>query len=194
MRLVAALGNPGKEFTETRHNAGWRALDRFCTLWPGGEVSWTMDKKRKAAVARVSDDRGDVLLAKPQTFMNLSGEAVGALASFYKISPHDVILVHDDIDILLGTARLSVDSGPAGHHGVESVIAHLGTKKFPRIRIGIKPPPEVPLGPGAAFVVGRFRQEEEALLAPVIDRVAKALVPLLLGRIEETRKTLAGEG
>lgn len=194
MRLVVALGNPGKEFADTRHNAGWRALDRFCALWPAGGVSWTMDKKRKAAVARVNDARGDVLLAKPQTFMNLSGEAVGALASFYKISPHDVILVHDDIDIALGTARLSLDSGPAGHHGVESVIAHLGTKKFPRIRIGIKPPPDVPLAPGAEFVTGRFRKEEEALLAPVIERVARALAPLLAGRIEETRNTLAGEG
>lgn len=194
MRLVAALGNPGKEFADTRHNAGWMALDMFCAQWPGGEVSWTMDKKRKAAVARLTDERGDVLLAKPQTFMNLSGEAVGGLASFYKISPHDVILVHDDIDLPLGTARLSLDSGPAGHHGVESVIAHLGTKKFPRIRIGIKPPPDMPLGPGAEFVIGRFRKEEEAQLAPVIERVAAALTPLLLGRIEETRKTLAGEG
>ncbi len=193
MRLIVALGNPGAEHADTRHNAGWRAIDRFCALWPEGGVSWTMDKKRKSAVARLADERGDVLLAKPQTFMNLSGEAVGALASFYKIPPHDVILVHDDIDITLGTARLSADSGPAGHHGVESVIAHLGTKKFPRIRIGIKPPPELSIARDAAYVTGRLQPEEEALLAPVIDRVAKALTPLLLGRLEDARKTLAGE-
>ncbi len=191
MRLVVALGNPGAEHEGTRHNAGWMALDRFCAQWPDGPVSWSMDAKRKAMVARLRDARGDVLLAKPQTFMNLSGEAVGALASFYKILPADVVVIHDDMDLPLGTVRLSVGSGSAGHHGVESVIAHLGTKEFPRFRIGVRPPPDVPMVGGADFVLGRFSDAERALLDAVLDRVAAALTALLAGTAADAREKLA---
>lgn len=191
MRLIIGLGNPGSEHAETRHNAGWLALDRFAALWPEAAGGWTMDKKRKAEVLRLRHERGDVLLAKPQTMMNLSGEAAAALVSFYKLSPADVIVVHDELDLPLGTARLSTDSGAAGHNGVASVIAHLGTKAVTRIRIGIRP--ERPYGDGAEFVLGRFGAEERAALAPVLGRVAAALAELLAGHPQKARQALAGD-
>jgi PTH1 family peptidyl-tRNA hydrolase len=133
MKLVIGLGNPGKQYQTTWHNVGFLALEQ---LKPS---NW---KHSDSCMADTTDWRhGDskVILAKPQTFMNNSGDAVGALARYYKIEPKDIVVVHDEIDLPLGTVRVSRDASAAGHRGVQSIIDALGTKNFVRVRLGIRP-------------------------------------------------------
>ncbi|MGB0581589.1 MAG: aminoacyl-tRNA hydrolase [Limisphaerales bacterium] len=132
LHLIAGLGNPGREYERTRHNAGFLLVERLAESW---SANWNAEKKFKAEVAKANDRR--TLLAKPQTFMNLSGEAVGALQKFYRVPPVNVLVVVDDADLPLGKIRLRPDGSPGGHHGLESVEKHLGTRAWPRLRLGI---------------------------------------------------------
>lgn len=171
MRIVVGLGNPGKEYARTRHNAGWLALDKAAALWPGEPISWKMEKKWNAEVAKLGRD---VLLVKPQTFMNRSGESVGALLHFYKAKPDQLLVVHDELDLPLGTLRLVRNRGAAGHHGVESVAAVLGTKDFSRLRIGVAP--AVKNKEGADLVLDGFSRSEAALLTPTLQAAAEQIL------------------
>lgn len=137
MKLIVGLGNPGKEYEKQRHNAGFLFLD-----WLTGEESlnWSLESRFNSEVASWSTNEEKVLLVKPQTFMNESGEAVQSLISYYKLSPADVLLVHDDVDIPLGEFREVYARGAAGHHGVESVQDRLKTSELQRIRLGIGRP------------------------------------------------------
>lgn len=136
MKLIVGLGNPGKKYESTWHNVGFLALDE---LAKDGFDNFKEEKKFKALVSSGMIGSEKVLLVKPQTFMNNSGESVQAIAHFYKVSPEDVIVVHDEFDIELGKIRISHDSSAAGHNGIKSIISHLGTQEFTRVRIGIKP-------------------------------------------------------
>jgi peptidyl-tRNA hydrolase, PTH1 family len=139
MKLIIGLGNPGKKYAGTRHNAGFMAVDAFAK-----EIGteWKADAKRKALVATAIIGGEKIILAKPQTFMNLSGEAAAALASFYKAAPEDILLVHDDMDLDIGRIQFKNGGSPAGHNGVASVYERLGTKDIQRLRIGIGRPPD----------------------------------------------------
>lgn len=131
--IVAGLGNPGSDYERTRHNAGFMALDalaKFC----GSNVT---QKRFQALTARVTLDGARLLLMKPQTFMNLSGNAVGAAASFFKLPPERVIVLCDDISLPLGKIRVRGDGSAGGHNGLKSIIAQLGSDAFPRVKIGI---------------------------------------------------------
>jgi len=155
MKLLVGLGNPGGQYETTRHNVGWMALDRLAAEH---RLAFKTDRRFRADVAEMPlPESGErVILAKPLTYMNLSGESVGALARFYKVPPEDVLAVYDEMALPLGQIRVRPGGSAAGHNGVKSLIAHLGTQDFPRVRIGVG----APGGSAIGHVLGAFRKEE----------------------------------
>ena len=139
MKIFVGLGNPGAEYAKTKHNVGFMLADKlFAEL---GADGWR--EKFNALVAETFFEGEKIFLVKPQTFMNLSGEAVGSLTNFYKVSTEDLIVAHDDMDLPVGMIRLRPKGSGGGHHGIESIIQHLGGEKnFSRVRIGIGRPPQ----------------------------------------------------
>ena len=133
-RLIAGLGNPGREYARTRHNAGFMVAERLAER---AGASWSNERKFSARVAKWERDGQRVLLAMPETFMNASGEAVGAIAGFYQVPPQQVLVVVDDADLPFGEIRMRPSGSSGGHHGLESVEQHLATRDYPRLRIGI---------------------------------------------------------
>ena len=131
MKLVVGLGNPEERYKNTRHNLGFEAVDEFVKKMKGEE--WTMEEKFKAEIIKF----GEVIFARPQTFMNHSGMAVSLIANYYKVAPHDVIVIYDELDLPLGKIKVRMGGAAAGHHGVESIIEALGTDQFIRVRLGI---------------------------------------------------------
>jgi peptidyl-tRNA hydrolase, PTH1 family len=168
--LIVGLGNPGKEYTSTRHNVGWRVLDELAR-----RHSLTFDKKEKKSVTATGVIAGKrVILAKPQTYMNLSGEAVRALVDFYKIDTEQLLTISDDLDLPLGTLRLRKSGSAGGQGGLKSIIQHLGSNQnFNRVRFGIGRPP----GKMAVkdYVLGGFKGDDAVLVEEVITRAANAV-------------------
>jgi PTH1 family peptidyl-tRNA hydrolase len=177
-QLIVGLGNPGKDYVDTRHNVGFRVLDELARRY-GLAFGKT---ERKAQIASGVIRGRKVILAKPQTFMNLSGEAVRSLSDFYKVEMARLIVVADDLDIPLGTVRLRKSGGAGGQNGMKSVIQHLGTQEFSRLRFGIGRPP----GKMQArdYVLSSFKGDDGILAAQVIDRAADAVETWLVEGIE----------
>jgi PTH1 family peptidyl-tRNA hydrolase len=167
MHLIVGLGNPGAEYAKTRHNAGFLLVEKLAEQWKSG---WTNERKFAARVAKAERNGSKVLLAEPQTFMNLSGEAVGGLVKFYQLPLEKILIVVDDADLPLGEIRLRPGGGAGGHHGLESVTQHLGSKEFARLRIGIGRKNEVREITG--HVLGKFSVDENALLEKILERAA----------------------
>ncbi len=169
MILIVGLGNPGKEYQNTRHNVGWLVLDTIadCRLQTA-DLNWKTDKRIQAGILKVTIAGKDALLVKPQTFMNNSGIAVKTICNL-KSAISNLIVVHDDIDLAFGTIRVSHDSASAGHKGVQSIIDHLGTKNFWRVRIGIRPSLKSIDTPD--FVLNKFSKEEQKLLPNILQNV-----------------------
>ncbi|MBZ0276533.1 MAG: aminoacyl-tRNA hydrolase, partial [Anaerolineae bacterium] len=166
--LIIGLGNPGKEYENTRHNVGFRVLDELARRY-----GLTFGKKeRKAVVATGMIHGKKVILAKPQTFMNLSGEAVRALTDFYKVEIGRILVVSDDLDIPLGTLRLRKEGSAGGQGGLKSIIQHLGSQSFNRLRFGISRPPGK-MDP-KDYVLQAFRDDDAILATEVVDRAADA--------------------
>jgi len=161
--LIVGLGNPGAEYARTRHNIGFQVTDRLAVRW---RISWALEKKFNARVARVERGERRVLLCQPQTFMNSSGEAVGAVTKFYDIPLSQVLVSVDDADLPLGEIRLRPSGSSGGHHGLESIEQHLGTRDYARQRVGIG------RRDGAreitGHVLGRFSSTEAALMDNVL--------------------------
>ncbi|KJS02001.1 MAG: peptidyl-tRNA hydrolase [Peptococcaceae bacterium BRH_c4a] len=174
MYLVVGLGNPGREYAGTRHNMGFRLVDLL-----SGKLKAPVGKNIfKAYTGRALLSGKTVILAKPQTFMNLSGNSVAALMNWFKIPPSDIVVAYDDLDLPPGRIRLKPDGGHGGHRGMESVIEKLGTGIFPRVRIGIGRPPH----PGyevTDWVLGKPAGEEEHLLGPALEKAAEAVITLI---------------
>jgi PTH1 family peptidyl-tRNA hydrolase len=167
--LIAGLGNPGPEYADNRHNVGFRCLER---LAEGHGLAFRRRQKRaRVASGRICGRR--VVLAKPQTFMNRSGESVSRLASFYKVELEQLLVVYDDLDLPPGTIRLRPSGGSGGHRGVRSIIHQLGSEEFPRLRIGIGRPPGR-MDP-ADYVVQDVSGEEAILYDRVLDRAVGAI-------------------
>lgn len=186
--LIVGLGNPGAEYAKTRHNAGFLAVERLAECW---RASWKLEKKINARVAKMDLDGTRVLLCQPQTFMNLSGEAVGALKNFYQLQPQSELLVAvDDADLPLGEIRLRAGGGNGGHHGLESIEQHLGTNDFARLRLGIG------RAEGAReitdHVLGRFDAGEAALMEKVLVRAADQVECWLAAGIEKAMNQFNG--
>jgi len=140
MKLIIGLGNPGLDYSKTRHNLGFRALNELISRISTDKFGiWKEEKKFQALIAESVLNKEKILLAKPLCFMNNSGQTVKKIADYFKIPCHDILVVHDDIDLPLGEVRLQKSRGSAGHKGVQSIIDHLKTKDFLRVRIGIAP-------------------------------------------------------
>ncbi len=164
---VVFLGNPGKEYEQTRHNAGFLVAAR----WPRARsVTWLQKFKGEWAPLLWNDRR--LLLLRPLTFMNLVGESARALGDFYRLVPESWIAVHDDIDLPFGEVRFQTGGGLGGHNGLRSLKQHLGTDDFHRVRIGIGRPAK---GDVASFVLGRFSPDEEIELERILDRAVGVL-------------------
>ncbi|HCQ31731.1 TPA: aminoacyl-tRNA hydrolase [Candidatus Collierbacteria bacterium] len=171
MKLVVGLGNPGNEYVNTRHNAGFMFVDRFT-----GGVRFSLEGKFEALIYRDKD----VLLVKPQTFMNESGRAVRKIVDFYKLGVNDLILVHDDLDLKLGEYKIQKGVGPKVHNGVSSVEASLPDKNFLRLRIGIDNRDNALYsGSGADYVLGKLGKGEQEMLDEIMEEAADELLVAL---------------
>lgn len=163
-RLIVGLGNPGPEYEKTRHNAGFWFVER---LAEDLKASWQVEPKFFGRIAKM----GDRFLLEPSTFMNRSGQSVAAVARFYKIAPEEILVVHDELDILPGEIRLKQGGGNGGHNGLKDIQAQLGTPNFWRLRLGIGHPRSLGLAQQVAdFVLHPPRKEEQALLDRAVDR------------------------
>lgn len=177
--LIVGLGNPGREYEATRHNAGFWWVEEFARAQG---ASFKADGKFHGLIARAALHGHDVHLLKPQTFMNISGRAVGAVAQFYKIAPANILVVHDELDLPPGSAKLKLGGGHGGHNGLKDIIAHLGTRDFWRLRIGIGHPGE--RGEVSNYVLNAARREEQALIDEAMQR-AQDVAPLIIeGKLE----------
>ena len=158
MYLIAGLGNPTREYEKTRHNVGFEAIDILADK-AGTTVT---EKKHKALYGKGYIGGQKVILAKPQTYMNLSGESIREIADFYKIEPENIIILCDDINLSEGQLRIRLKGSAGGHNGLKNIISHLGPQEFPRIRIGGG---EKPRGMDLAdYVLGRFPKEQQAVM------------------------------
>jgi peptidyl-tRNA hydrolase, PTH1 family len=158
MQLIVGLGNPGKEYQNTRHNVGFLALDYFRKeINQDGACT---KSKFKAEIYELVLDGNKHLLVYPQTYMNKSGEAVGEIMNFYKLSPADILVMHDEVDLPVGVIKFTESSGSAGHNGIKSMIGNLGTQDFRRIRIGVESRENKTMPPTDTFVLQPFKEEE----------------------------------
>ncbi len=178
--IVVGLGNPGAEYVKTRHNAGFLAID-FIADKCGVKIDRL---KFRALTCEVVIGGVRVLLMKPQTFMNSSGEAIGEAASFYKIAPENVIVLHDEISFDPGVMRIRRKGSAGGHNGLKSIISHLGADSFPRIKIGVgtKPSPEYDL---VSWVLGKFSEEDIKKLTELYSSVYSSVDLILHGKIDD---------
>ena len=166
MAIIIGLGNPGKKYTNTPHNIGFEVIDKFAK--GNNFPEFKLSKKFNALIS----ESNKTILAKPETFMNNSGKSVRAITIFYKTK--NIIIIHDDIDLILGDMKISKNSGSAGHKGVQSIIKELGSQDFTRIRIGIQPPKNKP-GNIEKYVLQKFKKKQRELLKPVIPKALKNL-------------------
>ena len=169
LRLIAGLGNPGPDYATTRHNIGFVLAERLAAGW---KAAWKTERKFKARLATVERAGQRVILCQPQTFMNDSGEAVGALARFYQLPPERILVVVDDADLPLGQIRLRREGSSGGHHGLESIEQQLGSRAYPRLRLGIgrrtEDDREI-----TDYVLGRFSAAERLVMTEVVERAAQ---------------------
>jgi PTH1 family peptidyl-tRNA hydrolase len=172
--LIVGLGNPGREYRDNRHNVGFMTLDR---LVQRHKLTGFTKMQSRALITTGSVAGAALVLAKPQTYMNLSGQAVGALVRFYEVPLERLLVCSDDIDLPLGTLRLRPEGGSAGQKGLESIIEHLGTKDFPRLRLGIGRPPGVKAAAG--YVLRDFKGEDLNIIDATLDRAVDAIESFL---------------
>jgi PTH1 family peptidyl-tRNA hydrolase len=175
MKLIVGLGNPGEKYTRTRHNLGFTVVEALARKFQISNPKFQTDKKSNSEILRIKVGNQDVVLVKPQTMMNASGFAVAKLANFYKIKPEEIWVIHDDVDILMGRIKIRQGGAAAGHHGVESIIEHLGTDDFVRFRLGIGHP-----GRGAdtqveKYVLREFDINEAGELKLTIKKAVEAI-------------------
>ena len=169
MKIIVGLGNPTKEYAGTRHNVGFSVIYNISDAYNIPVET----KKHKALIGKGIIEGEKVILAMPQTYMNLSGESVRELVDYYKIDPEEeLIVIYDDINLAPGKLRIRPKGSAGGHNGIKNIIAHLGTQVFPRIRIGVG---EKPKGWDLAdYVLGRFSKEEEPVVREALEKAAKA--------------------
>lgn len=179
IRLIVGLGNPGREYEVTRHNAGFWWVDAFAHAH---QINFRAESKFHGLAGRGVLQGHELHLLKPQTFMNVSGRAVGAVAQFYKIPPEHMLVVHDELDMPPGSARLKLGGGHGGHNGLKDIIAHLGTRDFWRLRIGIGHPGE--RAQVADYVLNAPRPEEAVLIEQAMQRTHEVAHLIVEGKLE----------
>jgi len=171
--LIAGLGNPGRQYKASRHNIGFMLVDRLAAKL---DISFSRVESRSLVCKTKYEDRS-IILAKPQTFMNLSGQAVGALIKFYKIPLENLMIAYDEVDLPFGKLRIRPSGGSAGQKGVISIIDRLGTKDFPRLRLGLGRPPG--RMQAASYVLRDFSQEEMDFLPGILDHGVDAVLTFI---------------
>lgn len=186
IKLVVGLGNPGTEYADTRHNAGFWLLDELAWQW---KAAFKEEKKFFGDTARAKlPAGGEVWLLKPNTYMNRSGQAVQALAQFYKIAPQEILVVHDELDIAPGRIKFKLGGGNGGHNGLKDIQAKLGSTDFYRLRLGIGHPGE--RNEVVNYVLKKPRAEERDLIDQAVRKSADAMPRLLAGEFAEVQNVL----
>ena len=173
MKLVVGLGNPGKQYEKTKHNIGFMVVDAIADSVP--HTPWREEQRAEVCSITVAGEK--VLLVKPQTFMNVSGESVGPLMRYYKIDPSDVYCIYDDMDLPVGKLRIRPNGSSGGHNGIKSLISHLGTENFPRFRVGIGRP--LPQCTVIDHVLAPFSEESQEKVQKGIKDTVKAVLGTL---------------
>ena len=173
MKVIVGLGNPGDRYRQTRHNIGFRCIDLLAERWDI-KVS---ERRAKAVLGRGRRLDREVVLAKPRTYMNRSGDAVGYLVARFGVKPEDIVVIYDEMDLPVGKIRIRPGGSPAGHNGIKSIISELNTPNFPRVRVGIGHPGM--RGEQVSHVLNRFSDEENSEIAEVVQRVSEAMDCLL---------------
>jgi len=179
MVFIVGLGNPGEKLENTRHNAGFMTVDFFAKKNDFPEFE--LEKKYESLISK----KGNILIAKPQTFMNKSGLAVGKITRSYKLKAESLVVIHDDIDLPLGKIKIAKNRGSAGHKGVESIIKVIGNKNLVRIRVGIAPLRGKAKAP-ETFVVKDFAEEEQKIINKTIKKISEALDCFIENGLEKT--------
>lgn len=178
MYIIVGLGNPTDKYKATRHNIGWDAITRI-----SDDYRISLDTKKHKAICGKGFIEGEkVVLAQPMTYMNLSGESVRELVDFYKVSPSEVIVIYDDISLEVGQLRLRKKGSPGGHNGIKSIISHLGTDEFPRIKVGVGDKPKD--WDLADYVLSRFLPEEQPLMREALQHSSDACKMIITSGIE----------
>ena len=189
IRLIVGLGNPGPEYELTRHNAGFWLVDNLANSLPGCRLQ--RESRFQANLAKGSLGGQELYLLEPLTFMNRSGQSVGALARFYKINPDEVLVVHDELDLAPGIARLKKGGSSGGHNGLKDITSALGTQDYWRLRIGIGHPRTLGLRQEVAdFVLHRPRKDEQGLIEEAIDKSLRVLPLAIEGKFEQATMQL----
>ena len=186
--MIVGLGNPGSQYEKTRHNVGFRSIELLA-----GKLRTKIDRLKFKALIRSVDYKGQkLLLVEPQTFMNLSGAAVSALASYYKVKPERILVIFDDISLPVGRIRVRKDGSAGGHNGIKSIIQSLGTDQFPRVKVGVgaKPHPDYDL---ADWVLSKFSALEEKALAPALENAAEAALMVIEQGTEKAASAFNGK-
>ena len=179
MKLIVGLGNPGREYVHTRHNAGFEVMYAIADH-VSADIS---QKKFKALIDKVRIGNESVLLMKPQTYMNNSGEAVRAAMDFYHLTPQDLLVIYDDMDMPVGRLRLRQKGSAGGHNGIKSIIAHIHTQEFDRIRVGIDKDARIPT---VDWVLGKIRKEDEEEYSKAVKLAKDAAVYAMSHSFAET--------
>lgn len=175
MKLIIGLGNPGKQYEKTRHNAGFIMIEELVKAF--GLPNFHLEKKFNAEISEGQRSGEKIILAKPETFMNRSGQSARAIMDFYKIPIEDIAVIHDDLDINLGAYKISLDSSAGGHNGIQSIIDTIGTQKFKRIRIGIEGAEKKKdrLMSGSDFVLQNFSDKEMDSIKKLTQKISDEL-------------------
>lgn len=184
--LLIGLGNPGREYKDNRHNVGFMLMDRLAVRLEARG----MKLQSKAIVTNALYEDRKLILAKPQTYMNLSGHSVQGLVHFYKLPVENILVAHDDLDLPFGTLRIRPGGGPGGQKGVASAIEQLGTKDFPRLRIGIGRPPGR-MDP-ADYVLQNFSKDEASELPEILDRAEQAVLEFVRNGLDSAMNKFNG--
>ncbi|HEV3237847.1 MAG TPA: aminoacyl-tRNA hydrolase [Gemmataceae bacterium] len=177
MKLVVGLGNPGSRYQGTRHNVGFEVIDRLAD----GPGAGSFHTKFKGQLAELREENEKVLLVKPETFMNLSGQCVRQFVDFYQIQPEDLLVICDDVNLPLGKLRARAKGSHGGHNGLRDIQAHLGTTEYARLRIGVGAPEEDLVD----YVLGRFRPSELPIIKEAIEKAVQSVVTWISQGIEE---------
>ena len=176
MKLIVGLGNPGKQYELTRHNVGFLCIDQLENRY---HLTFKFESTFNAMVATTVVGGEKCIFVKPQTYMNLSGEAVGKILKYYKVDLSDMLVIYDDMDLPLGSLRLREKGSAGGHNGIKNIIAHVGTQEFKRIRVGISGHANID---AKDYVLGRFSKDEQSKLVVIREHVGKAVEEFIGGK------------
>ncbi len=186
-QLIVGLGNPESKYERTRHNIGFTAVDRIALKW---HCSWQESRRFSGLIAEgVAPNKNKIRLLKPLTYMNLSGQSVRAVIDWYKFCSDSVLVIYDDMDLSVGKLRMRLAGSDGGHNGMKSIIAHIGTQKFPRLRIGIGRGNRESIN----HVLGCFSQTEEAVISRVLDETVNCVETSLFEGVEKAMSLYNGK-